>query len=113
MWLAGADGWLLVHSDAETWKVNRIRRDNDVCAAPSGATGKVRGETCEGEAAILADTSVMEELAARKYGMIYRAIGFLPRDSRALRRRSAPESVTIEIVPAPASASRPDGPSAR
>ena len=113
VWVAGDDGRLLVHSAADTWKVKRIRRDTHVRVAACGATGKVRGEAFEGEATILADTSLVEALEARKYGLIYRVISLIRALIRVLRRQPVPESVTIEIVPAPAPASGPEGPSAR
>jgi uncharacterized protein len=100
VWVAGEDGRLLVHSAADTWKVKRIRRDNHVRVAPCGATGKIHGEAIEAEAAILADTTLVEELEARKYGLMYRLIHLFGLLNRTLRRRPAPASVTIEIVPA-------------
>jgi PPOX class probable F420-dependent enzyme len=99
VWVAGDDGRLLVHSDADTWKVKRIHRDSHVRVASCGATGQVRGEAFEGEAMILADTSLVEALEARKYGLVYRAIALFRTLSRRLRRQPAPESVTIKIVP--------------
>jgi hypothetical protein len=48
---------------------------------------------------ILADTSLVEALEARKYGLVYRAIALFRTLSRRLRRQPAPESVTIKIVP--------------
>jgi PPOX class probable F420-dependent enzyme len=107
VWVAGDDGRLLVHSDADTWKVKRIRRDRHVRVAPCGATGKVRGEALEGEATILADTSLVDALETRKYGLMYRVFRLFGAISRRLRRRPPSESVTIEIVPGPAPASRP------
>lgn len=99
VWVAGDAGRLLVHTGADTWKVKRIRRDSHVRVAPCGATGKVHGEAFEAEAAILADTSLVEELEARKYGLMYRLIHVFGVLSRTLRRQPVPESVTIEIVP--------------
>jgi uncharacterized protein len=113
VWVAGDDGRLLVQSDAVTWKVKRTRHDSHVRVAPCGATKKVRGEAFDAEATILADTALVEALEARKYGLIYRVIGLFRALGRGLRRRPTRESVSIEIVLAPASASRPDGPSAR
>jgi uncharacterized protein len=100
VWVAGDDGRLLVHTAADTWKVKRIRRDHHVRVAPCGATGKVSGEALEAEAAILPDTSLVEELEVRKYGLTYRLIHVLGVLNRALRRQPVPDSVTIEIVPA-------------
>jgi hypothetical protein len=86
--------------------VKRIRRDNRVRVAPCGATGKVHREAIEAEAAILADTALVEELEARKYGLMYRLIRLFSALSRRLRRQPAPEAVTIEILPAAFTASR-------
>ena len=100
VWVARDHGRLLVHSAADTWKVKRIRRNNHVRVAPCGATGKVHGEAFEAEAAILADTSLVEELEARKYGFMYRLIRLFGVVSRTLRGQPVSESVTIEIGPA-------------
>lgn len=100
VWVAGDDGRLLVHSAADTWKVKRIRRDSHVRVASCGATGKVHGEAIAAEAAIRPDTALVEELEARKYGLKYRLVHLSGVLNRTLRRQPAPESVTIEIVPA-------------
>lgn len=99
VWVAGQNGHLLVHTAAGSWKVKRIRRDSHVQVAPCSATGKVRGEGVEGEARILPDTALVEELEARKYGLMYRAVRVFSAIGRALRRKPTPESVTIEIAP--------------
>ena len=101
VWVAGEDGRLLVLSDADTWKVKRIRRDGHVRVAPCGATGKVRGEVLEGQATILADKTRVKALEARKYGLVYRVIRLSKEISHRLRRQPAPEEVTIEIIPSP------------
>ena len=100
VWVAGDDGRLLVHSAVDTWKVKRIRRDGHVRVAACGATGKVHGEAFEAEATILAETALVEQLEARKYGLMYRLVHFFGLLGRMLRRRPVPESITIEIVPA-------------
>ena len=99
VWVAGDNGHLLVHSAAGSWKVKRIRRDGQVQVAPCNAAGKVRGAAFDGEARILTDTSHVEALEARKHGLMYRMVRLLTAINRALRRRPAPESVTIEIAP--------------
>jgi PPOX class probable F420-dependent enzyme len=98
VWVAGDDGRLLVHSAADTWKVKRIRRDGHVRVAPCTARGKIRGEALDGEANLSADTSLVQELEAQKYGLAYRAVRWASAIGRALRRRPQPESVTIEIT---------------
>lgn len=99
VWVAGEGGRLLVLSDADTWKVKRLRRDSHVRVAPCGATGKVRGEMLEGRATILADTSRVQALEARKYRLVYRVIRLFKGVSHHLRRQPAPQEVTIEIAP--------------
>jgi len=42
----------------------------------------------------------VEELEARKYGLMYRVIHLFGVLSRTLRRQPVPQSVTIEILPA-------------
>jgi uncharacterized protein len=98
VWVVGEDGRLLVLSNADTWKVKRIRRDGHVRVAPCGVTGKVRGEGREGQATILADPSRVQALEAGKYGFVYRMSRLFKAVNHRLRRRPAPEEVTIEIV---------------
>src|SRR5512144_878082 len=64
VWVVGQNGHLLVHTAAGCWKVKRIRRDSHVRVAPCSTTGKVRAEEVEGEARILPDTTLVEELEA-------------------------------------------------
>lgn len=100
VWVARDDGKLLVHSAAQSWKVKRIRRDNRLRVAGCGFNGKIHGETYDAEATILADTARVQELEARKYGLLYRIIRGLTALNRRLRRKPEVESVTIAIVPA-------------
>jgi uncharacterized protein len=110
VWVARDDGRLLVHSAAQSWKVKRIRRDNRVRVAGCGFNGKVHGETFAAESRILADTERVQELEARKYGLLYRIIRGLTALDRRLRRRPDVESVTIAIVPADAETATVDEP---
>ena len=99
VWIAGENGVLLVHSEADSWKVKRIRRDGHVRLAPCNARGVVHGEAVEADATLEKDTSEVSALLARKYGLMFRAVGLFTRTLRALRRQSQPASVTIRIVP--------------
>ncbi len=99
VWVAGGDGALLVHSEADSWKVRRIRRDCHVRVAPCNARGVVRGDPVDADAALDEDTTQVSALLARKYGLMFRAVGVFTRTLRALRRRPEPASVTIRIVP--------------
>ena len=106
VWVAGDDGRLLVWSAADTWKVKRIRRENHVRLAPCDARGKPRGEAVDAQATIRADTARVQELEARKYGLMYRLVRLFSAINRRLRRQPTPESVTIEITPAPTASTR-------
>ncbi len=65
-------------------------------------TGKVRGDAIEGWATIVADHSRVQALETRKYGFVFRMTRLFKAVSHTLRRRPAPEEVTIEIAPPPA-----------
>lgn len=99
VWVAGENGNLLVISEADTWKVKRIRRDGHVRIAPCGARGAVKGEPVDAEATIEPDTSVVEQLLASKYGWKYRAYMRFSALVRTLRRQPVPTGVTIRITP--------------
>ena len=101
VWVARDDGRLLIHTGADSWKVRRIRRDNHVRVAGCSVNGKVHGEVFDGEATILADTSRVQALEARKYGLVYRLFRRFNALNRRLRRKPDEESVTIAVVPAP------------
>lgn len=101
VWVAGENGNLLVISEAETWKVKRIRRDHHVRIAPCSARGAARGEAIDAEARIEPDTAIVEALLARKYGWKYRAYMRYSALVRRLRRQPTPRGVTIRITPAP------------
>jgi uncharacterized protein len=99
VWVAGENGNLFVISEADTWKVKRIRRDGHVRIAPCGARGAVKGEPVDAEATIEPDTSTVEKLLARKYGWKYRAYMRFSALLRKLRRQPTPTGVTIRITP--------------
>ncbi len=63
--------------------------------------GKVHGEVFDGEASILTDTSRVQALEARKYGLVYRLFRRFNAMNRRLRRKPDEESVTIAVVPPP------------
>jgi PPOX class probable F420-dependent enzyme len=98
VWVAGDDGRLLVWTEASSWKVKRIRRDSHVRVAPCSATGKVRGEAVDAQAAILEDISLVRALEKRKYWFMYRLLGGVRSAIRWVRRTPMPESVTLAIT---------------
>ena len=99
VWVAGDSGSLLVISEADSWKVKRIRRDGHVRVAPCSARGAVRGEPVDADATIEDETAAVEKLLARKYGWMYRSYMRFSALTRKLRRRPAPRGVTIRITP--------------
>jgi len=101
VWCASDDEHVLVHTAANSWKVKRIRRDGHIRVAACTGMGKLRGETVEAEARIVADTALVERLLKRKYGFSYRLIRSYGVVNRWLRRKPVPASVTIEIVAPP------------
>jgi uncharacterized protein len=99
VWVAGENGNLLVISEADTWKVKRIRRDGHVRLAPCNARGVARGEAVDADATIDDDTKAVETLLARKYGWMYQAYLRLSALTRKVRRQPTPRGVTIRITP--------------
>jgi hypothetical protein len=99
VWVAGENGNLLVISEADSWKVKRIRRDRHVRIAPCSARGAIRGEATEADAVIDPETALVETLLAQKYGWMYRAYTRFSALSRKLRRQPRPTGVTIRITP--------------
>jgi uncharacterized protein len=99
VWVAGENGTLLVWSAAGSWKVKRIRRDAHVLVAPCNAWGSQRGPAVDADAAIVEETQTVSTLLARKYGLMYRAVGLFDSAVRRLRGRTPEPSVTIRITP--------------
>ena len=99
VWVAGENGNLLVISEADSWKVQRIRRDGHVRVAPCSARGALRGEAIDADAAIDQDTTTVEKLLSQKYGWMYRTYMRLSALTRKLRRQPTPTGVTIRITP--------------
>jgi hypothetical protein len=99
VWVAGENGNLLVISEADSWKVKRIRRDGHVRITPWSARGTPRGETIEADGTLDSDTAAVENLLAQKYGWMYRAYTRFSALTRQLRRQAAPTGVTIRITP--------------
>lgn len=104
VWFVADNGRLLVETDADSYKVKRIRRDPHVRMALCDARGRVRGLAVDAEAEILPDTERgrVERLLARKYRIdrftvypLYRLVTRLR--GRASNTREPP--VTLAITP--------------
>jgi PPOX class probable F420-dependent enzyme len=90
VWFVAEDGRLLVVTDADSYKVRRIRRNHEVTVAQCTAMGRLRGAPIVARAEVLPESEGphVEELMARKYRFdrhiilpIYRAVQW------ALRKR--------------------------
>jgi len=83
VWFVLDDGRLLVKTDADSYKVRRIRRNPSVRVARCTATGRLRGEPLPARAEFLPESEGrrVEQLMARKYRLdrvfvlpLYRAV---------------------------------------
>jgi PPOX class probable F420-dependent enzyme len=101
VWCAADNGTLLVISEADSWKVKRIRRNAHVRLAPCSARGTPRGPAVDADASLLAETTTVEALLARKYGWAwrgYRALMVSTALIRRLRRQLPTPWLTIRIT---------------
>ena len=69
VWFVADNGNLLFETDADSYKVKRIRRDPHVRIAVCDARGRLRGDAVDAEARILPESERkrVERLIARKY----------------------------------------------
>jgi PPOX class probable F420-dependent enzyme len=69
VWFVADNGHLLVETDADSYKLKRIRRDPHVRIAVCDARGRRRGEAVDAEAEILpnSERERVERLLAHKY----------------------------------------------
>jgi PPOX class probable F420-dependent enzyme len=104
VWFVGDNGHLLVETDADSYKVKRIRRDAHVQLAVCDARGRVHGEPIEADARILPENERerVERLLAQKYRIdrytvlpIYHLVMRL----RGRSSRSHEPPVALEITP--------------
>jgi uncharacterized protein len=102
VWCAADNGTLLVFSEADSWKVKRIRRDAHVRLAPCSARGTPRGPAVDADASLVEETTTVQTLLARKYRWAwpaYRALMLVTAVIRRLRRRGPAPWLTIRITP--------------
>jgi uncharacterized protein len=104
VWFACDNGRLVAETDADSYKVRRIRRDSHVRIALCDARGHIRGEPVEADARLLPEDERehVERLLARKYRIdrytilpIYRLVMRL----RGRSSRSDASPVALEITP--------------
>jgi PPOX class probable F420-dependent enzyme len=102
VWCAADNGTLLVFSEADSWKVKRIRRDAHVRLAPCSARGTPRGPAVDADANLVEETTKVQALLARKYPWAwpaYRALMVVTAAVRRLRRQTPRPWLTIRITP--------------
>ncbi len=75
VWCAPLDENIVVFTEAEAFKVKRLRRDPKIRVARCDVRGKVRGAWCSGTGRV-ADSSAEEE---RAYAALHRKYGWLMR----------------------------------
>ena len=104
VWFVAENGHLLVETDADSYKVKRIRRDAHVRIAACDARGRLRGEPVDAEARILpnSERERVEQLLAGKYRIdrftvypLYRLVTRL----RGGGSRTNEGPVALEITP--------------
>jgi uncharacterized protein len=73
VWFVAENGHLLVETDGDSYKVKRIRRNENVTVAICNATGKVLGEAVPAHAAILPEEELprVERMLGEKYRLDY------------------------------------------
>ena len=73
VWFVPENGSLLVETDGNSYKVRRIRRNDNVGVASCNATGHVTGDVVPARAAILPADELprVERLLHRKYRLDY------------------------------------------
>jgi uncharacterized protein len=78
VWVVEDGGLLYIRSDANSWKIKRIKRNPSVRVAPSSWGGKIKGDWVKGEAQFVQDESSgrILELFTRKYGIMARILNF-------------------------------------
>ena len=103
VWFVSDDGHLLVETEADSYKVKRIRRDSHVQVAVCDARGHLRAEPVDADARVLSDLDRerVERLLARKYRIDRYTVLPLYRLVTRLRGRSShvQQPVALEITP--------------
>jgi PPOX class probable F420-dependent enzyme len=102
VWCAADNGTLLVFSEADSWKVKRIRHNAHVRLAPCSARGTPRGPAVDADASLVEETTKVQALLAKKYPWAwpaYRALMVVAAAIRRLRRQAPSPWLTIRITP--------------
>lgn len=97
VWVAGKNGKLYVITEADSWKVKRIRANSRVRLAPSDSRGNPTGDGLEGIATTLPqeDDEEPRRMIERKYGIQYKLFALMYKI-----KRTESDRVVLEIVEA-------------
>ena len=103
VWCVRDGGVLRVITQADSWKVRRIRANGDVLAGPCDARGRPKGPQVPARAVLLEESQVeaTADAIARRYGLLGR---LLMRRSRRRMARGGPGMAAIEVAIAGVSA---------
>jgi PPOX class probable F420-dependent enzyme len=102
VWFVQEDGRLLIETDANSYKVRRIRHNPSVTVAPCTATGRLRGTPVAAHAQLLTDAEAtrVERLMTRKYRVDLVVIKPIRTLQAALHRgRPRGKPVVLAITP--------------
>ncbi|MEM7335650.1 MAG: PPOX class F420-dependent oxidoreductase [Chloroflexota bacterium] len=97
VWVVKENDRLFVWTQADSWKVKRIRRNEDVKLCKSDARGTPLSDWVSAKAKILdtqADITTLRGRMLKKYGMMFRLINLMGR----LRGRSLDGIAGIELT---------------
>ena len=97
IWAAPDGRRLLVITEANSWKVKRIRNTPRVTIAPCDVRGNLKGESVDATAVILdpAETATVYRAIGRRYGIVGKAFNVFSKLRGGMRR-----NVGLELRPA-------------
>lgn len=99
VWVVGDGGQLLVWTQADSWKVKRIRNNSRVRVCQSDMRGTPTGPWLDAQARVLndaAEESAQQKRLKAKYGAKVLMFTLM----RRLRGKKMPARVVVEITPA-------------
>jgi uncharacterized protein len=94
VWFLEENGMLYVHTDDNTGKVKRIKRNPKVRVAPSHFRGKPKGEYIDAQAELETSAEVVE----RYYSKIYKRYGLMATLTKFIQRFSRSKANDIIVV---------------
>lgn len=97
IWAARHGGRLLVITEADSWKVKRIRNTPRVTIAPCDMRGNVKGEAVDATAAVLdpSETANVYRAIGRRYGIVGKVFNVFSKLRGGMQR-----NIGLELRPA-------------